>query len=248
MRGLWEADLICLRPESFDVGAVAAEVYARTCRVDFEAPGFCLVNLGQSLDSVGFRQRMVDLKGAMARVHEARTGKSLSYLSAGRFDQQTTTKPHLDGGPEECFLMLGYEPSAVESELEICDYARCAFDLGLTPQELLAQHNPMFAAGYEILRPYATLLPCFSRTDFQVVCINNSSAPLGGDSPGWQGTLHAASIPVPDESLRRVVNSTLIASVEAGTAEAISAEQIEEFVHSPRVRRRGYDKTHLEDV
>jgi len=46
---------------------------------------------------------MVDLKRAMARVHESVTGNTLIYLSAARFDQQTTTKPHLDGGPDECF-------------------------------------------------------------------------------------------------------------------------------------------------
>ena len=119
----------------------------RTCRHEFDQPGFCLLNAGRALDSMGFRRLMADLKQAMAEIHEARTGNTLVYLSAARFDQQTTTKPHLDGGPQECFLMLGYEPSAVDAKLEIADYSKCAFDLGLTPQEFLAKHNPMFQAG-----------------------------------------------------------------------------------------------------
>ncbi len=215
--------------------------------MDFSEPGFCLVDAGRSLDSVSFRRLMVDLKQAMARIHESVRGPTLSYLSAARFDQQTTTRPHLDGGPPECFLMLGYEPTEVDSELEISDYAKCAFDLGLSPQEFMARHNPMFHAGYELLRPYATRIPCFSKTAFQIVCINNSSAPLSRESLAWQGTLHTATILTPDESQRRVINSTMIASVPIGTPDLVTEAQQQEFIHTSVVRRKGYDKTHLDD-
>ncbi len=236
-----------MRPSTVDVQAIAADIYARTCRTDFDAPGFCAVNVGDSLDSVAFRQLMVDLKRAMAAIHESRTGNTLIYLSAARFDQQETTKPHLDGGPEECFLMLGYEPSDVDAELEISDYAKCAFDLGLSPSEFVAKHNPMFQPGYELLRPYRTRIPCFSRGDFQIVCINNSSAPISHEHPMWQGTLHAATILTPDESKRRVVNSTMIASAPAGASDAVSQSQQQEFINTSVVRRAGYDKPHLND-
>ena len=46
----------------------------------------------------------------------------------GRFDSQTTTKFHLDGAPDEAFLMLGYEASPVRSELAIADYSKAARD------------------------------------------------------------------------------------------------------------------------
>jgi len=219
----WPRESICLHPASLDVASAAAELYRRTCRVGFDEPGFCVLNAGQDMDSVAFRQLMVDLKCAMAAIHESTTGKTLAYLSAGRFDQQETTRPHLDGGPEECFLMLGYEPSEIGSELEIFDYAKCAFDLGLTPGEFMARHNPMFSADHDILRPYATRIPCFSKGDYQVVCINNSSAPYSESQPAWQGTLHAATIPAPDASERRVVNSTMIASVSAGTPDEVGS-------------------------
>src|SRR6478736_2153469 len=186
----WPRDSICMRPTLVDVPSIAAGIYDRTCRTNFESPGFCVVNAGHSTDSVAFRQLMVDLKRAMATIHESKTGSTLVYLSAARFDQQETTKPHLDGGPDECFLMLGYEPSVVDAELEISDYAKCAFDLGLSPKEFLVRHNPMFQAGHELLRPYATRIPCFSRTEYQIICINNSSAPFSHRNAKWQGTLH----------------------------------------------------------
>ncbi len=236
----WSLDSICLSPSVLDVETIASDIYARTCRFDFNAPGFCTLNVGQSIDSVAFRQLMVDLKRAMAAIHETTTGNTLAYHSASRFDQQVTTRPHLDGGPDECFLMLGYEPSDVESELEILDYAKCAFDHRLTPKEFMATHNPMFHSGYEMLRPYATRIPCFSQTDFQIVCINNSSASFSHKKRAWQGTLHTAIIRTPDESQLRVINSTMIASEIAGTSDPITESQQHEFVTTSTIHRQGY--------
>lgn len=236
-----------MRPSSLDVQPIAAEVYRRTCRIDFRAPGFCVVNVGGSLDSVSFRQLMVNLKRAMSGAHETETESTLTYLSAARFDQQETTRLHLDGGPDECFLMLGYEPSDVESELVISDYAKCAFDIGISPKEFMVLHNPMFQSGYELLRPYSTRIPCFSRTEYQIICINNSSAPYSYHRPQWQGTLHTAKILTPDDSKRRVVNSTMIASTPAGTPDTVTESEQQQFITTSIVRRRGYDKPHLKD-
>ena len=243
----WPADTVCLHAQALDVGSIAADVYSRVCRTNFESPGFCVLNLGASKSSIACRQWMVDLKGAMAAIHHVKTGDTLIYLSAARFDQQTTTKPHLDGGPEECFLMLGYEPTDVEAEIEICDYSKCAFDLGVSPKEFLARHNPMFHAGRELLRPYSTRIPCFSCLDYQIICINNSSASFDHDHPRWQGVLHTATILLPDESKRRVVNSTMIAPAPAEMPDLISAAELQDFITTSSVRRRGYDKPHLDE-
>jgi hypothetical protein len=190
---------------------------------------------------------MVQLQRAMSLVHQAIADKALVYVSAARFDQQTTTRLHRDGGPEESFLMLGYEPSAVASELQIADYARCAFDLGLSPKEFLVRHNPMFQAGHELLMPYTTRIPCFSRTNYQIAFINNSCAPYSEARAAWQGTLHTATIVNPDDAQRRVINSTMLASVPKGSPENLSPAELDEFVHTWAVRRQGYDKHHLKD-
>lgn len=241
----WSSESICLDTTSQDLPSLAREIYARTCRAEFTAPGFCLVNAGNNTGSVAFRQLMVSLKLEMTAIHEKVTGNTLVYISASRFDQQNSTKPHLDGGPDESLIMLGYEPSEIESEIEISDYSRSAADLGISPKEFMSRHNPMFHSGYELLRPYVTRIPCFSRADFQIVGINNSSAAFDGKS--WQGTLHTATMPAPDESKRRIINSMMIASAPIGTPDSISAAELRDFIHSSSVRRRGYDKTHLSD-
>ncbi|WFM72814.1 hypothetical protein [Halomonas sp. CKK8] len=235
----WSRDAICLDPSSWDLRSIAADLYRRTCRVNFDMPGFCVLNLGRDIDSVTFRHVMVDLKRDMAAIHEAATGNMLAYLSAARFDQQESTRPHLDGGPDECFLMLGYEPCAIDSDIEIFDYAKCAFDHDLSPNEFMARYNPMFKPGHDILRPYATRVPCFSNTDYQILCINNSCAPYSESQPAWQGTLHAATITSPDESARRIINSTMIVSVPAGTSDFIDDGQLNDFLTTSVVRRQG---------
>ncbi|QDU50441.1 hypothetical protein [Gimesia panareensis] len=169
----WPIDSICLNQDFKNISDLARTVYSRTCRTDFSEPGFCLITLGSKIDSNELRKTMVSLKQELAAIHERTRGMTLQYLSLGRFDQQNSTKPHRDNGPAECFLMLGYEPTEVQSALAISDYSRCASDRGLTPTEFLAEYNPMFQSGYEILRPYTTQVPCFSSSDYQIVCINN---------------------------------------------------------------------------
>lgn len=240
-------DSVCFRSQPADLETLAPRVYRQVCRVDHSVPGFCAINLGPALDSQVFRQFMVDLKKALAALHEKTSGQTLVYLSAARFDQQVTTRPHLDGGPEECFLMLGYEPSEVDSEMEITDYARCAFDLGLTPKEFLEKHNPMFHRGRELIEPYTQRVPCFDKADYRVVCINNASAPFDREQPRWQGTLHTAAIFTPDPAKRRVINSTMIASAPLGTTDSVSSAEQADFVRTAVVHRKGYDQLDLED-
>ena len=243
----WDLASVCLRPTTLEVRSIAGDIYKRTCRTTFDEPGFCVVNLGDSLNSIAFRQIMVDLKDELAAIHASRFGETLVYLSAGRFDQQESTKPHLDGGPDECFLMLGYEPSEISCEIEISDYTKCAFDRHLTPKEFMAKYNPMFKSGADLLRPYTTRIPCFQAGNSQIVCINNSSADYSAGGSQWQGTLHTASIRYPDEAKRRVINSTLIARAPRGSCDSIDPSYLENFIHTSEVKRRGYDKPHLED-
>ncbi len=121
------------------------------------------------------------------------------------------------------------------------------FEMGLTPAEFLERHNPMFRPGEALLRPYTTPVAGFSSRSYQILLINNSVAPHSADRPAWQGVLHTATILDADDSLRRVVNSMMTASVPVGSPEVVTEGQLEEFATTRLVRRRGYDKLNLED-
>ena len=244
----WHAvDYVRLVPSAGLSNEDVDDVYRLVCRADLSSPGFCLLNLGGDASSEVLRQFMVSVKRRMQAVHQSRRQLDLVFLSAARFDQQTTTKLHRDGGPDECFLMLGYEPSEVQSEVVLADYSRCARDMQMTPSEFLGQHNPMFGLGAELLRPYATHVEGFSNEAAQVLLINNSAAVLSEDRTTWQGVLHTATVHNPCDDKRRVVNSVMIASVPLGSVEPVSLAQQNEFITTKSVRRRGYDRQHLTD-
>ena len=79
------------------------------------------------------RSLMLDLKDRLSEVDASEPASGcLSVL--GRFDQQETTKFHLDGAPDESLLVLGYEPSNVRSRPCLADYSRCVLDLGIEPK------------------------------------------------------------------------------------------------------------------
>ncbi|MEJ7593701.1 MAG: hypothetical protein WKF77_19350 [Planctomycetaceae bacterium] len=216
---------------------IANSVCHRVFRTEFTQPGFALINLGPDYGSESQRQLMIDLKYEFDRLERRHRGRELVYQSLTRFDQQVTTKPHRDGGPDESILMLGYEPSLIESRVELSDYSKCAHDLGLTAAEFLDQFNPMFPDEQNRLSGYTTPIDDFDHTSFQILLINNSMKQLG---EGLVAVLHTASIINPNPDFRRVVNSTMIASVPQGSGEDVSVDEQNDFVTSTVIRRPVY--------
>ena len=218
-------------------GAIAESFYHRVFRTDFSEPGFALINLGPACGSESQRRLMIGLKNEFDRLERRHRGHELVYQSLTRFDQQVTTRPHRDGGPDESILMLGYEPSRIESHMELSDYSMCAYDLGLTPAEFLDQFNPMFPDGQNRLSGYTTLVETFDNTSFQILIINNSLKQIGD---GIIGLLHTARIINPNREFSRIINSTMIASVVQGNGEDVSVDQQSDFVTTAVVRKPVY--------
>jgi hypothetical protein len=92
----------------------AEKVFDLVWRFDFTAPGFCLLDIGSGVDSHALRSWMVDLKERLSEIGMRRGRRPFLFRSMGHFDQQETTKFHLDGAPAESMLLLGYEPSIEE--------------------------------------------------------------------------------------------------------------------------------------
>src|SRR5258708_31161424 len=100
-----------------NLGKNAYEIFNLVWRFDFSAPGFCLLDLGPAVDSHTLRPSMVTLKTQLSDVL-AHIGKMFIYRSMGRFDQQVTTKFHLDGAPLQSMLMLA--TAATSGPHKIC--------------------------------------------------------------------------------------------------------------------------------
>jgi hypothetical protein len=221
------------------VAELAGAVFERVCRVGFAAPGFALIDLGPSCGSREMRARMVQLKEHLSDLSRRSRGQAVRFRSLGRFDQQVTTKFHLDGGPDESLLMLGYEPTPVRSRLYLADYTRCAHDRGITPKQFLDDFNPMFAGGEALLRPYVTEVTTADPGRYQILLLNNSSRAYSAAEPGWLGVMHKAEILNPDPGAGRIVNSGMIAvgSAPAG-GDIVSRAEQDAFLQTDQVSKR----------
>ena len=194
------------------VEAVAPLVF----RTDLEAPGFMLLDLGLEHTPEGFRAHLIALGRALSD-HYARTfGDMLHFASVSRFDQQSPTRPHRDGGPDASLLLLGYEPTAVASTVYLLDYTRAAVDRDLSPAEFLDAFNPAFGDNARLLDSYTEQADGFDPTRYQILLVNNSCLPYGERHRGMLGVLHQAVIPSPDPRRSRVIDSVLLGVTDAG--------------------------------
>jgi hypothetical protein len=212
----------------------AEKVFDLAWRFDFTAPGFCLLDPGPRVDSHTLRSWMVDLKERLSEVGVRRGRPPFIFRSMARFDQQETTKFHLDGAPAESMLILGYEPSRVYSRLFLADYTHAAFDLGITPHQFLQDFNPMYRKGEDLLGRYFTELSLFGVDHARILVVNNSSLPFTEDRTNSLGVMHKAIIVTPDEAERRIVNSTMLVT----EGEEIGVEKREEFVRTHKISQK----------
>ncbi|MEM9071543.1 MAG: hypothetical protein AAGE52_23755 [Myxococcota bacterium] len=139
---------------------------------------------------------------AIARAFRTKR-RVLSPVSLTRFDQQQTTRWHVDGGPDASVLVLGYEPTEVRSEVYVCDLGRVAARLGtdLVDAAMRAQRGECDPWIAEL----GKRLP-LRFDDYPIVVLNNSVDRSGG-------VLHRARVEA-KPSASRVVNSALFALAE----------------------------------
>lgn len=218
------------------IPAEAELIHDRVWRFDFAAPGFCLIDVGP-VQSDALRSLMVELKLRLSDIAVRRAGAGFVFRSMGRFDQQETTKFHLDGAPAASLLMLGYEPSDVQSRLFLADFSRCADDLGITPGRFLQEFNPMFRKGEEVLGRYVTELPQPRDGCSRILLINNSSLPFDEGRMNPLGVMHKAEIVTPDESKHRIVNSIMLG---LGEHDLIGQAQQHEFIATDAISPKAY--------
>jgi hypothetical protein len=216
-----------------DQGA-AEKVFKRVWRFDFSAPGFCVLDLGPGMNSHILRSWMVRLKEYLSEIGVRRGGRPFIFRSMGRFDQQETTKFHLDGAPPQSMLLLGYEPSKVFSRLLLADYTRAAHDLNITPQQFLQDFNPMYQRGEELLSRYVTELPQPAEDHTRILLINNSSLPFSEEQMNPLGVMHKAEIANPSMLERRLVNSMMLVT----EGEEIDKDRQEEFVRTREISKK----------
>jgi hypothetical protein len=194
------ADYAITLPSPWNDAVVTARshLYTRVWRTSLDEPGFALIRFGFTTDSHSLRRLMLALV--------ERLPTQFVPERFGRFDQQVSSRFHRDGAPPASLVLLGYEPTTVESRLFIADSSVVAAEAGLPLPEFLVRNNPMFPTGEAKYLPYVTEIN-LPRGEPVVVAINNSNLPISEVVLNPLGVLHKALIDKPDPGAKRIINS-----------------------------------------
>ncbi|WP_034917906.1 hypothetical protein [Gillisia sp. CAL575] len=194
------------------INKIVIEDIAQYCiekvfRINTNEPGFVHLDFGKDINSNQLRSIMVDLKKELSKYTTGQFNKGLTYQWLVRFDQQVDTPYHIDNAGNQSFLMLGYEPSEIESELYLADYYKYANDGEVAQKDFLENFSPVFIEDESLIASYITNVKPFDKDSYKIVLVNNSNPQADRET---LGVFHKAKIVKGDLNRSRVVNSMLI--------------------------------------
>lgn len=223
-----------LQIKGFDIDKITEFCFEKVFRHDFKQPGFVVLDFGSELKSETLRKYMIQLKRRLNTKVRAKFGMTLNYLWLGRFDQQCSTKYHLDNAGNQSFLMLGYEPSEIKSELYFADYVKFSREKKISDLEFFEKFNPIYADNESLLKPYVTKVEPFNTTSYKLILINNSNTTQNN---GSFGVLHMARIIKGDANKSRIINSTMICMEHAETSSKFGIKAEDEFIMTNKISK-----------
>ena len=197
-----------MKIEGQTIKQIANKSFQAVFRTTTEAHGFMhLVFSKKEITPYQFRSIMIDLKKELSNLSVSKFNKKLSYHWLVRFDQQVNTPFHVDNAAEQSILMLGYEPSAIQSELHLADYHAYAKKAYKKPEDYFNNFSPVFKDNEDVLLPFISKIKSANNDNYSIVIINNSSPKSDVDT---LGLFHKALIMKVDLSKSRIVNSMVL--------------------------------------
>jgi hypothetical protein len=207
------------------------KIFSNVFRKNHDKKGFAVVSFDRKMNSGLLREYMLKLKRELAKKCEEKFKKSLDYYWMGRFDQQTTTKYHRDNAPSDSYLMLGYEPTVINSKLFVADYHQLIAKENIPIDSYYEKYNPIFKKGEEHLAPYITEIESLKKETYHIVLLNNSDL----HSPKTYGVLHKAEMINTDPAESRIVNSIMLYLKPFNQPSKIATKEVSKFLESHEV-------------
>lgn len=214
-------------------GDVLNKVFSNVFRRKHRYPGFSILSFHQEMNSELLRKTMIDLKSGLSIRCQNKFNQELDYFWLSRFDQQKTTKFHRDNAPIDSYLVLGYEPTKIESRILFADYHRFVSENKLSIDEYYKLYNPIFKVGEKRLSPYIIANKKLDKTSFHIVIINNSDL----ESEKTFGILHKAEMITKDQNQERIVNSMMLCLKSSNEPQKISKQDEIRFVGTKEINK-----------
>ncbi len=211
-----------------------ATIYKAVFRKSTEEAGYYYLDLGTDLDSKAFRRFMVDLKDALSDLCRYNLNKALHYQSLGRFNHQHSSQPHRDSADDHSFLMLGYEPTMVESTAYITDYTQYIEHRELSLEAFFGGNKEVnLIQDVTAISDYVREITPFDKSHYRVLIANNSRS----YDEATFGVFHSAEIPEKSDQADRVLNYMMLRLCGLNTEEQYTPQDIEEFVKTDKIDR-----------
>lgn len=209
-------------------------IYASVFRQSTEMEGYYYLNLGSEIDSKFLRQLMVDLKNALSALCKKHLKNELHYQSLGRFNHQHTSKPHRDTADNHSFLLLGYEPTMVESRAYITDYSKYIEDEGISLESFFgADMEANLIEDNSRLKAYTKEMKPFNKSDYRILIANNSRS----YEEKTLGVFHSAEIPKKLDHQDRILNYMMLRLSDQNSKEQYSMPNVNEFLNTDTINR-----------
>lgn len=209
-------------------------IYEAVFRNSSEQPGFYFQDFGSQIDSATFRQKMVELKEGLSNLCELRTNQQLNYQGIGRFNHQHSSRFHRDSAEEHSFLMLGYEPTQVDSKVYVADYTKYIESQNISLEAYFGGNQSVNTASDEqLLEPYITELEPFSKNHYRLLLVNNSKS---FEAKTW-GVFHRGEVLQKLEGEDRTLNYMMLHLCDTTVKEQYNAQKISDFINTRNVDR-----------
>lgn len=208
------------------------QLFRDVIRDTTDRPGFYYKDLGRDIDSKFFRKLMIELKERLSEHCKKQINKQLNYHWMSRGNHRNSSKFHIDSATDQSILMLGYEPTTVESKVLLADYTKYLEDTGQSVQDYFSNAlNGTYGPDDDKLKPYVSELSPFPKEHYRIVIINNSRS-FGQKT---FGVFHRGEVYENFNQSDRVVDALMISICEVGTEEIHEEHAINNFVNTDHV-------------
>ncbi|MEL6535776.1 MAG: hypothetical protein AAFQ98_10210 [Bacteroidota bacterium] len=209
-------------------------IYQAVFRRSTEQPGFYFEDLGPQGDSSAFRKRMVALKEGLARLCKMHTRQRLNYQWMGRFSHQHTSQFHRDSAQPHSYLILGYEPTQVESKVSLADYTKLVEDQGISLAEYFGGSQEVNTANADPqLQRYVTELAPFPKNHYRLLLLNNSKS----FETTTYGVFHRGEVLQKVAGEDRILNSLMLYTTTLEEEDPHTPQEVNNFVTTEHVDR-----------
>jgi len=210
------------------------DIYEAVFRGSTHQPGFYFQDFGNKIDSPTFRKIMIELKQGLSNICELRLNKQLNYQGIGRFNHQHSSRFHRDSAHPHSFLMLGYEPTQVDSKVYVADYTKYIEHQNIPLETYFDGSQELNSVNDDqSLLPYITELAPFPKDHYRLLLVNNSKS----FEEKTFGVFHRGEVLQVIEGEDRLLNYVMLQLCEKGVADQYNSLAIQDFIDTTQVNR-----------